>query len=62
MDILYALIGISLGLFLGNLASMGLIKLFNVIERKYPVLAWVYMVIVLGSLIGLLVFAIAVNL
>lgn len=62
MEILYALISISLGLFLGNLASMGLIKLFNVIERRYPVLAWIYMVIVIGSLIGLLVFAIAVNL
>lgn len=41
---------------------MGVIKLFKVLEPRYPVLAWVYMVIVLGSLIGLLVFAVVSNL
>ena len=61
MDIVFSLIAVCVGLFIGQLASMGVIKLFKVIERRYPVLAWVYMVIVLGVCIGLLVFAVTSN-
>lgn len=62
METVFSLIAVCVGLFIGQLASMGVIKLFKVLEPRYPVLAWVYMVTVLGSCFGLLVFALVSNL
>lgn len=62
METVLSLIAVCIGLCIGQLASMGVIKLFKVLEPKYPVLAWVYMVTVLGSCFGLLLFAFVSNL